>query len=164
MSVSTLNDEIAQFNMSVEEMVHILECTEEAMLYKKPSTEEWSAMQIVSHVIEAIAFWVADVEALLIVPGAKWGRNHEHVRRLAAVDEQVVANLSKEEAILLLRALKVGTEAALNKVSAADLSKVAPSYNPNFEQKPLSFIIDHLIVKHVSSHIAQMKRHLLKVQ
>ena len=130
----------------------------------KPSESEWSAMQIVSHVLEAVDFWVTDLEALLIVPGAKWGRNHEHVRRLAAVDESVVAKLKREEAIALLNELVPVVESTLQKVKEEDLEKTAPSYNPNFDGKPLSFLIDHLIIKHVSGHLGQIVRHLAKVQ
>ena len=163
MTVSTLNERIVEFKSTIDEIVKILEQTEDSLLYKKPSAEEWSAMQIVAHVLEAVDYWVTDLEALLIVPGAKWGRNHEHVRRLAAVEETVVANLSKEDAITLLQKLVPETEAALTKVTAEDLTKTAPSYNPNFDGKPLSFLVDHLIVKHVSGHLDQIERHLKKL-
>ena len=163
MTVSTLNERIVEFKSTIDEIVKILEQTEDSLLYKKPSAEEWSAMQIVAHVLEAVDYWVTDLEALLIVPGAKWGRNHEHVRRLAAVEETVVANLSKEDAITLLQKLVPETEAVLTKVTAEDLIKTAPSYNPNFDGKPLSFLVDHLIVKHVSGHLGQIERHLKKL-
>ena len=120
-------------------------------------------MQIASHVIEAIQFWVIDLEALLIVPGAKWGRNHEHVRRLAAVEENYVNKLSKDQAITQLLALIPLTKQALYKCQEEDLVKTAPSYNLNFDNKPLSFLIDHLIVGHVNGHLGQMECHLAKV-
>lgn len=157
-------EKISQFKESIEKIVDVLNNTDEATLYVKPSEEEWSAMQIVSHVIEAVDFWVEDLEALLVVPGAKWGRNHEHVRRLAAVKESVVAELKKDEAITALQNLVPKVEAALSKVTEEDLAKTAPSYNPNFDGKPLSFLVDHLIVKHVSGHYDQIVRHLAKVQ
>lgn len=164
MTVSTLSDKIVEFKSTIDAIVKILEQTDDTLLYKKPSAEEWSAMQVVSHILEAVDFWVTDLEALLIVPGAKWGRNHEHVRRLAAVEETVVAKLSKEDAIARLQALIPGTEAALAKVTEKDLVKTAPSYNPNFDGKPLSFLVDHLIVKHVTGHLGQIERHLDKVR
>lgn len=130
----------------------------------KPSEEEWSAMQIVSHIIEAVDFWVTDLEALLVVPGAKWGRNHEHVRRLGAVDENIVSRINKGVAISTLLNLVPKVDTALAKVEEEDLVKTAPSYNPNFDGKPLSFLIDHLIVKHVTGHYEQILRHLEKVR
>lgn len=164
MTTAVLNEKLEVFKKSLEDIVATLKNTEEAVLYKKPSESEWSAMQIVSHILEAVDFWVVDLEALLVVPGAKWGRNHEHVRRLAAVDESVVSRINKDEAITALQNLVPKVEAALAKVKEEDLVKTAPSYNPNFDGKPLSFLVEHLIVGHVAGHYGQIVRHLKKVR
>lgn len=163
-ATALLNDKIASFKNSIDKIVEVLEKTDEEKLYIKPSETEWSVMQIISHVLEAVDFWVADLEALLIVPGGKWGRNHEHVRRLAAVSDTVVSQLKKEEAIEKLKNLVPVVEQALSKVKEEDLEKTAPSYNPKFDGKPLSFLVDHLIVDHVESHYGQIVRHLDKVK
>jgi uncharacterized damage-inducible protein DinB len=164
MAMAVLNEKIELFKKSIDDIAAVLKKTDEAALFVKPSETEWSAMQIVSHILEAVHFWVEDLEALLVVPGAKWGRNHEHVRRLAAVDENVVSRIKKEAAITALQSLVPKVEAALVKVTEEDLVKTAPSYNPNFDGKPLSFLVDHLIVKHVTGHYGQLIRHLEKVQ
>lgn len=164
MATAILNEKLEVFKKSIDDIAAVLKSTEEGALYVKPSDAEWSAMQIVSHILEAVDFWVEDLEALLVVPGAKWGRNHEHVRRLAAVDENVVSRIKKEAAITALQNLVPKVEAALGKVKEEDLEKTAPSYNPNFDGKPLSFLVDHLIVKHVTGHYGQLVRHLEKVQ
>lgn len=159
-----LKEDTVVFSRIINQIVEVIENTDASILYKKPSEFEWSVMQIASHVIEAVNFWVEDLEALLIVPGAKWGRNHEHVRRLAAVEENYVASLSKQDIIDQLQSLISLVSAAIAKVTDEDLIKTAPSYNPNFDGKPLTFLIDHLILKHVESHLGQMKCHLAKVQ
>ncbi|MDM5331137.1 DinB family protein [Neobacillus sp. CF12] len=164
MATAVLNEKVETFKKSIEDIAAVLKNTEETALFIKPSENEWSAMQIVSHILEAVEFWVADLEALLVVPGAKWGRNHEHVRRLVAVDENVVSRIKKDDAITALQNLVPKVEAALVKVNAEDLVKTAPSYNPNFDGKPLSFLVDHLIVKHVTGHYGQIVRHLEKVR
>ncbi|MDR7236947.1 DinB family protein [Neobacillus drentensis] len=164
MATAVLNERLEAFKKSIDDIIAVVKITEEAALYIKPSENEWSAMQIVSHILEAVDYWVADLEALLVVPGAKWGRNHEHVRRLAAVDENVVSRIKKDYAISKLLNLVPKVEAALARVNDEDLVKTAPSYNPNFDGKPLSFLVDHLIVKHVTGHYEQMVRHLEKVQ
>ena len=164
MATAVLNEKLDTFKKSIDDIVAVLNNTEKDALYVKPSETEWSAMQIVSHIIEAVEFWAADLEALLVVPGAKWGRNHEHVRRLAAVDENVVSRITQEDAIKALQNLVPRVEAALVKVTEEDLVKTAPSYNTNFDGKPLSFLVDHLIVKHVTGHYGQIVRHLEKVQ
>jgi hypothetical protein len=163
MGTAVLNEKLELFKKSIDDIAAVLKKTDEAALYVKPSETEWSAMQIVSHILEAVDFWVEDLEALLVVPGAKWGRNHEHVRRLAAVDENVVSRIKKEDAITALQSLVPKVERALVKVKEEDLEKTAPSYNPNFDGKPLSFLVDHLIVKHVTGHYGQIVRHLEKV-
>lgn len=164
MSITLNATKINEFKESIGKITAVIDATPSEVLYKKPSENEWSAMQIVSHILEAVEFWVTDLEALLVVPGAKWGRNHEHVRRLAAVEENVVAQLKKENVIPELNALIPLVENALNKVTAEDFDKTAPSYNVNFDGKPLSFLIDHLIIKHVTGHYGQIVRHLEKVQ
>ncbi|MFD0828487.1 DinB family protein [Neobacillus sp. M.A.Huq-85] len=164
MKTAVLNEKLELFKKGIEDIVAILKNTEEATLYVKPSENEWSAMQIVSHILEAVDFWVVDLEALLVVPGAKWGRNHEHVRRLAAVNEEIVSRINKDDAINALQNLVPKVEEALLKVKEEDLVKTAPSYNPNFDGKPLSFLVDHLIVQHVLGHYGQIVRHLEKVQ
>ncbi|MDQ6596064.1 DinB family protein [Bacillus salipaludis] len=164
MTTAVLNEKLELFKKGIEDIVAILKNTEEETLYVKPSENEWSAMQIVSHILEAVDFWVADLEALLVVPGAKWGRNHEHVRRLAAVNEEIVSRINKDDAINALQNLVPKVEEALVKVKEEDLVKTAPSYNPNFDGKPLSFLVDHLIVKHFLGHYGQIVRHLEKIQ
>ncbi|MFS0576265.1 DinB family protein [Sporosarcina sp. 179-K 3D1 HS] len=164
MTIEKLREGSATMNAAIQGMVELIEATDTSLLYKKPSAEEWSVMQIACHVIEAVEFWAADLEALLIVPGAKWGRNHEHVRRLAAIEENSVAAVTKEQATERLQSLMPQVERVFAKVQEEDLEKTAPSYNPNFDGKPLSFLIDHLLIKHAVGHLGQMERHLAKVQ
>lgn len=164
MTNAILNEKLEVFKKGINDITAVLNNTDEAALYVKPSETEWSAMQIVSHIVEAVDFWVTDLEALVVVPGAKWGRNHEHVRRLAAVDENVVSRIKKKDAITALQNLVPKVAAALEKVTEEDLVKTAPSYNPNFDGKPLSFLVDHLIIKHVTGHYGQLVRHLEKIQ
>ncbi|MER2029671.1 MAG: DinB family protein [Solibacillus sp.] len=164
MKTNVMEKKFESFEKSINCMVDLISITETEVLYKKPSEEKWSVMQISTHIVEAIEFWVADLEALLVVPGAKWGRNHEHVRRLAAVDENYVATVSKEKAIERLKSLIPLVNESFAKVQQEDLEKTAPSYNPNFDGKPLSFLINHLIVLHAESHVGQMQRHIELIQ
>lgn len=163
MLTEVISERVERTKKSLDDMVKVLEETDQATLYIKPSEEEWSGMQIVAHVLEAVDFWIEDLEALLIVPGAKWGRNHEHVRRLAAVEEGVVSRLKKDHVIAELKNLAERVEKSFAKVTIEDLEKTAPSYNPKFDGKPLSFLVDHLIVLHVEGHYNQLVRHLQKV-
>lgn len=164
MTLEKLKEGSTNIKSIIDQMINIVETTETSLLYKKPSSDEWSVMQIACHVIEAVEFWVADLKALLVVPGAKWGRNHEHVRRLAAVEQNYVATVSQKQVTSRLESLIPLTEEVLVKVQAEDLEKTAPSYNENFDGKSLFFLIDHLIIKHIEGHLGQKERHLSKVQ
>ncbi len=162
--MTNLIEETARFHHAVEQMQTLLASIDDQLFHQKPSEEEWSVAQIASHIEEAVNFWLEDIQALQIVPGAKWGRNHEHVRRLAAVSDAVTEKLTPEKAIAILKELDQKVEAVLKTITEEQLASTAPSYNPNFDQKPMSFIVDHLIVKHSEGHFGQMERHLAKVK
>lgn len=159
-----LRGKVENFNESIHQMTALVQETNEEVFHQQPSVEEWSIAQIASHVIEAVEFWLTDIEALLVVPTGKWGRNHEHVRRLLAVDAKVVSQHTREQTIVGLENLVPQVKATFSKISEEQLQNAAPSYNPNFDGKPLSFMVDHLIVGHVAGHYDQMVRHLAKVE
>lgn len=161
---SILHESVKEFNEAIDQIIQFLEENDKSKYYIQPSAEEWSVMQVVAHVIEAIEFWTNDVRDLLIVSTGKWGRNHEHVGRLAAVEPKVVQQLDLNEAISELKQLKRKVGKVLSNVAEENLSVVAPSYNPNFDQKRLSFIIDTLIVEHAKGHYGQIVRHYNKVK
>ncbi|WP_318503144.1 hypothetical protein [Bacillus sp. T3] len=50
----------------------------------------------------------------------------------------------------------------LTKLDEDFLKVEAPSRNPRFGMKPISFIVDHLLVEHVIKHYGQIQRNLVK--
>ncbi|MFC6604505.1 hypothetical protein ACFQDF_27915 [Ectobacillus funiculus] len=62
-----------------------------------------------------------------------------------------------------MEALKSQVEQTLNKLDEEKLVLEAPSRNPRFGTKPISFIVDHLLVEHVSKHLGQIERNLSKI-
>ncbi|MBR8646236.1 DinB family protein [[Brevibacterium] frigoritolerans] len=69
--------EIRTSIQSVQQSIdHILETTanlpEETIRFK-PAEDEWSIMQILSHLAEAIPYWLGEVETVIAMPGAEWG-------------------------------------------------------------------------------------------
>lgn len=162
--MSILAAETQRFLTATSQMKELLSKIDAEVFHKKPSAEQWSVVQIVSHIDEAIWFWIEDLKALQIVPGAKWGRNHEHVRRLVAVTDLVTEKLTPEISIAKLDALDKAITEVFATVTEEQLATTAPSYNANFDGKPLSFLINHLIVMHTEGHLGQMERHLELVQ
>ena len=39
-----------------------------------PTEEEWSILQIVSHLNEAVPYWLSEIDRVIAEPGSKWGR------------------------------------------------------------------------------------------
>lgn len=153
-----------QYEETTAHIVRFLRDKDETFYWIAPSPEKWSVMQIVSHVTEAIPFWRQDIESLLIEPTGRWGRNHEHVRRLVAVNKQVVSQKTVEELIFQLHEEVQHIEEMFQKLQPKHLTIQAPSYNANFEGKTIAFIIEHLIVGHIQSHYEQMVRHYEEVK
>lgn len=161
--MSYIEESIKTVEESINNMINFLNEKETEKLYIQPSKEEWSVMQVAAHVVEAIPFWVNDVNNLLVVPHGRWGRNHEHAGRLAAVEPSVVEQLKVDDVVQKLSDLIPLVTNMFKRLKEDDLNIVAPTYNPNFDDKPLKFILDILIVKHVVGHYDQMVRHYNKI-
>lgn len=159
--------EIGTSIQSVQQSIdHILETTanltEETIRFK-PAEDEWSIMQILSHLAEAIPYWVGEVETVIAMPGAEWGRGLQDPARLAAVtdtDKLAVDDVRKQ-----VEELKYKVESGLGNLDEETLSKESPHRNSaKFGNKPVSYIVDHFIDEHVSGHYDQIKRNLSKIQ
>ena len=61
-------------HQSLHEIVMITEKLSEETIRWKPSEEEWSIMQILSHLVEAVPYWLGEMERVVTEPGNAWGR------------------------------------------------------------------------------------------
>lgn len=159
--MTNMNEAIESIKQSIDQMIETTKSLSEETIRWNPSEEEWSIMQILCHVEEAIPYWLNEIERLLESPGAEWGRGLTDENRLAAV-----ANTEKREVSEVLNKLenvKDQVEKVLSKLSEEDLKSEAPSRNPRFGTKPMSFIVDHLLVEHASKHYSQIQRNLSKL-
>lgn len=159
--------EIGTSIQSVQQSIdHILETAanlpEETIRFK-PADDEWSIMQILSHLAEAIPYWLGEVENVIAVPGSKWGRGLQDPARLAAVTD--TDKLAVDEVMKQVEELKYKVESSLGNLDEETLSKESPHRNfAKFGNKPVSYIVDHFIDEHVSGHYDQIKRNLSKIQ
>jgi hypothetical protein len=62
-----------------------------------------------------------------------------------------------------LQRLDKNIEEVLSSLTEEQLAIESPSRNPRFGTKPLSFIVDHLLVEHAAKHCGQIKRNLSKI-
>ncbi|ULT57600.1 DinB family protein [Neobacillus drentensis] len=161
MSMTTIQPSIESVQQSLEQMIQTTNSLSEETIRWKPSEEEWSIMEILCHVLEAIPYWISEINYLKANPGAEWGRNHLQQARLDAV--AAADQRSVEEIVNELTRLKDQVEVEFSSLDSADLAAEAPSRNPNFGTKPISFIVNHLIVEHASKHFGQIQRNLSKL-
>ncbi|MDQ0879999.1 DinB family protein [Peribacillus sp. V2I11] len=159
--------EIGTSILSVQQSIdHILETAanlpEETIRFKS-ADDEWSIMQILSHLAEAIPYWLGEVENVIALPGSKWGRGLQDSARLAAVTD--TDKLAFDDVMKQVKELKYKVESSLGNLDEETLSKESPHRNfAKFGNKPVSYIVDHFIDEHVSGHYDQIKRNLSKIQ
>jgi uncharacterized damage-inducible protein DinB len=154
---------ITSTNESIDRILETVKGLSEETIRWNPTEEEWSIMQIIAHIVEAVPYWLDEIAQLVQTPGKEWGRNHLQERRLEAVSAATVDAISVGEMVQKLEAVKQQVKEGLENLTAEQLAAEAPSRNPNFGTKPLSFIIDHLIDQHVNKHEGQIQRNLSKV-
>jgi len=133
----------------------VAELPEEALRWK-PAAHVWSIAEILGHVQEAMPYWAGEMERVAANPGAEWGRNHQDESRLAAVAG--AAQRSRCDGIEGVGKAADAVVTVLRTLHDEDLRIESPSRNPGFGVKPLSFVLDHLIVSHLRGHLNQIKR------
>lgn len=161
MAASTLSQTISDINLSLDKIIQKVKELETETIQRKPSEDEWSVMQILCHIVEAVPYWLNEIETLIATPGIVWGRGLQDPARLKAV--QNTENESVSDVLTELVNLKGQVEKTLSNLNDEMLKQEAPSRNPRFGVKPLSFIVDHLLVEHVEKHYSQIQRNLIKL-
>lgn len=147
-------------NQSIKSRLLLSLCQE--IIYWKPSEDEWSIMQIITHVAEAIPYWAKEINNIKVNPENVWGRGLTDEVRLQAVSEENINKKSIEEVIEQLSSIPLIIENVLNTLTDEELNIQAPSRNPRFNNKPIDFIVNHLIVEHTEKHYKQIERNLCK--
>ncbi|WP_269431664.1 DinB family protein [Bacillus sp. JCM 19034] len=139
-------------------MVSLVQEQEEKVIKWKPSSEQWSILQIASHVEEANRFWLQELRRTVANPEIKWGRGLNHRERLAAVEE---SNLKEIEVVIeKIRSFKTTIRQTLVGLNDGDLLIEAIHINPKFGTKRLSLLLDHFMVEHLDKHVSQIERNI----
>lgn len=159
----TNGDRVQAVEASIQEMVEIVKELSEDTIRWNPTPEEWSIMQITSHVVEAIPYWLEEINKINENPTGNWGRGLDHEGRLHAVSEDYLKTKSVDEVLEELEKVPEQVKAVVSPLTDEQLAVVAPANNPNFEGKEVQFIVDNLVVKHIEGHVGQIKRNLSKL-
>jgi uncharacterized damage-inducible protein DinB len=122
-----------------------------------PGEGVWSIMDNLCHIREFVPFWTAEAQRIIQSPTERWGRDHTHAARLAAVAN--TAGLRLDDVLEDIQHEVETAAAVLAGLSDADMA-VTASVNPRWDVKPASFVVDHLIVGHVEKHLGQIRRNV----
>jgi uncharacterized damage-inducible protein DinB len=161
METKTIKQSIQLVQHTIEKIVETVSGLSEDTIRWKPSDDEWSIIQVICHVLEAIPYWMKEISQIKEHPEELWGRNHLQEARLAAIEK--TDNRTIDEVLKELIALKTQVEMELSTLDPGILAIESTSRNLNFGTKQISFIVDHLIVDHASKHYGQIKRNLSKL-
>jgi hypothetical protein len=124
----------------------------------KPAEDVWSMVEILGHVQEAAPYWAGEIQRVIANPGTHWGRNHHDEARLAAV--AATSQRSTRDIIAGFDQAVNAVLSVLGTLRETDLQVESPSRNPRWGLKPMSFVLDHLIVSHLRGHRDQIMRNL----
>ena len=128
------------------------------VLLWRPAPEVWSILDNLAHIAEFIPFWVGEIHAMLARPPQPWGRDQRHAGRLAAVRDTSGRDLL--DLLASIHAAAADAARFLRSLDEAQLDIEAVSRNPRWALKPVSFVVDILLVKHLADHRDQIQRNL----
>ncbi|MCQ0955218.1 DinB family protein [Bacillus cereus] len=147
---------------SINKIKTIVKPLPEEIIYWKPSEDEWSIMQIITHVAEAIPYWAKEISNIKVNHENLWGRGLTDEVRLQAVSEENINGTTVVAVIEQLSTIPLTIENVLTTLTDEELQIQAPSRNPRFTNKSIDFIVNHLIVEHTEKHYKQIERNLCK--
>ncbi|MED4752504.1 DinB family protein [Brevibacillus choshinensis] len=156
--MSEFQKTIDDIHRLTDRIIELVQPMSEEELRWKPADDAWSVMEILCHVEEIIPYWLQEIQTIVQSPGSEWGRNHLHEGRLAAVakaNQRTATDI--QEGII---GTKLVVESILGNLTPEDLAVEAPSRNPRWGTKPMSFVVNHLVVEHLQSHLGQIQRNM----
>jgi uncharacterized damage-inducible protein DinB len=128
------------------------------LIHWRPAPEVWSIMDNLCHIVEFVPYWTNEVQAIVRDPTQTWGRDHTHAGRLAAVRD--TSGKVLDEVLSAIRNVVSDSAETLAALPDQALATEAPSRNPRWGAKPVSFIVDHLLVQHLQNHRSQIQRNI----
>jgi hypothetical protein len=151
-----VQEAIESIHETINHIIQVTEVLPEETIRRKPSKDEWSIMEVICHIEEATPYWLNELQQAVISPGTEWGRGLQHEGRLAAVAQADQRNI--QDVLARVGKSKDNVQDILGSFREDDLKVEAPSRNPRFGTKPLAFIVEHLLVEHLATHLKQIKR------
>lgn len=146
MPETTAADRIFNLLTANDELIGSLDWVSDAAWARRPADGEWSAAEIVGHLIELEPYWAGQAARLVEQPGAEVGRGLEDPGRLEGPSAGVT--LSPREA--RARLAQAGQEAA------EILRKIPDSaWSTRGTWRGNAMTVDDLIEQHLLEHVRQ---------
>src|SRR5690625_458566 len=150
-------------NGDIQEIVDLLQELDEETIRAYPKPEQWSIMQITSHLNEAIPFWIKHIEDVVKDPSVKWGEGRSFFdnSRLYAISDKHISCLTVNVVMKNLKKLPPAIEKILFSLNNTKLNTTAKSDKLPFKDKTVKYIFKKEVVNHIKGHVYQIKRNLV---
>ena len=123
---------------------------------RTPTSEnDWSAMQILGHMIEMIPYWLANCRVLIAATGAppQFGRSLEAPERLEGVERGATGN--PDQIMQQLREEVYAAMSVIRGISPAERHKQGVHISRG--EMTVADIIEIFVVSHAEGHLAQVR-------
>ena len=127
--------------------------------HHRAGESEWSAMQILGHMLEMIPYWLLDCQAIIAATTdqpLKFGRGEDAPERLEGVES--VANKTPQEVLPLLRQEITTATQSIRAMSPAEREKKGIHIRQG--EITVADIIENVIVAHAEAHLGQIDKAL----
>lgn len=143
---------------TTEEILAEVQELPEELIHWVPSPGVWTVMDNLCHIREFVPFWTGEALRIVERPSEPWGRDHTDTARLAAVADTSRVRLA--DVVSDIRREVQRSVETLRRLTDEQLARQATSKNPRWGIKPASFVVDDLLVHHVTKHQAQIRRNV----
>ncbi len=127
---------------------------ETSKLYKTPTTNEWTIMQNLWHIVEFMPYWAGEIEKVVAEPGRIFGRTAEDEGRLRGISEHETDSLEEVKAALPRSYAKLA--GVLGSLKDSDLEMTGR--HVRYGEKPLAWVVEEFETGHLRGHVEQIKR------
>jgi hypothetical protein len=157
-TVPSAEDQAQRLERASDHMADLLRRPEVAQRVRTAGPDEWSAVQVIGHVIELVPYWMGQMQMLVSAEGAppSFGRGLDAVERLEGV-----AHGAASDPEALLRQMEEAVQAGAAGIRAMTTEQRAKKgvHNRRGEATVAEFI-EALLVAHVEDHLAQIEQAL----
>jgi uncharacterized damage-inducible protein DinB len=147
---TTSSDRIFNLLTSNDELIGSLDWVSDAAWLRKPADGEWSAAEIVGHIIELEPYWAREAARLAADPGAEIGRGLDDHARLSGAAAGGTRT-AKEARMLLAQAGESAAE-TLRKIPDSAWS-IRGTWRGT--EMSVSELVERHLTDHVREHIGQ---------